>query len=208
MIQKPAAPQYLQIALDVALRVSRGELPEGQKMYGRSVMAAEYGVSPETIRRAMKILADVEVVKVQPQSGILISSRDKATEYIQRFGGQVNMKQLQTTLVDLLEKQRALGREIAETARRIAKIEEHTAETAPFQNYEILVPDRSPIAGQSLSGLHFWQETGTTIIAIRRGGEIILSPGPYAQLQRGDVVILVGPTAAIEAAERYISGSN
>ena len=52
MRQAVVPAQYLQIALDLATRIARGELAEGSRIYGRSVMASEYGVSPETIRRA------------------------------------------------------------------------------------------------------------------------------------------------------------
>ena len=50
MKQTVVPAQYLQIALDLAGRVARGELPEGSRVYGRSIMASEYNVSPETIR--------------------------------------------------------------------------------------------------------------------------------------------------------------
>ena len=53
MRQTVVPAQYLQIALDLAGRVARGELPEGSRVYGRSIMASEYSVSPETIRRAL-----------------------------------------------------------------------------------------------------------------------------------------------------------
>ena len=56
MRQAVIPSQYLQIALDLATRIARGELPEGSRIYGRSVMAPEYGVSPETIRRALRLL--------------------------------------------------------------------------------------------------------------------------------------------------------
>ena len=58
MRQAVVPAQYLQIALDLATRIARGELAEGSRIYGRSVMASEYGVSPETIRRALRLLAD------------------------------------------------------------------------------------------------------------------------------------------------------
>jgi DNA-binding GntR family transcriptional regulator len=55
-------PQYLQIAQDLATRISKGKLEEGSTLYGRSVMSSEYNVSPETIRRALRLLADMKVV--------------------------------------------------------------------------------------------------------------------------------------------------
>ena len=47
--------------------------------------------------------------------------------------------------------------------------------------------------------------TGGTIVAIRRGQTVILSPGPYAQLYGGDVIVLVGSPAAAEAAHRLVT---
>jgi K+/H+ antiporter YhaU regulatory subunit KhtT len=40
--------------------------------------------------------------------------------------------------------------------------------------------------------LNFWQKTGATVIAIRREGSIILSPGPHLPLETMDVLVLVG----------------
>mgnify|MGYP000892165127 FL=1 len=72
------APVYAQIALDIALRISKGELKENSIVYGRSVMSSEYGVSPETIRRAMKLLEDMEIVGTKQNSGTVVLSSEKA----------------------------------------------------------------------------------------------------------------------------------
>ena len=77
--------QYLQIALDIAQRIAKGELPEGSRIYGRSLMASEYNVSPETVRRALRLLADMKVVEVKPQSGAVVLSADSAQRYIENF---------------------------------------------------------------------------------------------------------------------------
>ena len=42
-------------------------------------------------------------------------------------------------------------------------------------------------------------------MAIRRGQTVILSPGPYAELYDGDVIVLVGSPAAAEAAHNLIA---
>ena len=59
--------------------------------------------------------------------------------------------------------------------------------------------------GKSIGELQFWQSTGGTIVAIRRGQTVILSPGPYAELYGGDVIILVGSPSAAEAAHRLVT---
>ena len=95
--------QYLQIALDLAQRIAKGQLPEGSRIYGRSVMASEYGVSPETIRRALRLLSDMKVVEVKPQSGAVVLSADSARRYIANFDEGADVQSLRQRLRDLME---------------------------------------------------------------------------------------------------------
>ena len=67
------------------------------------------------------------------------------------------------------------------------------------------MPKGSPVIGKSLGELKYWQSTGGTIVAIRRGSHVILSPGPYAELYDGDVIVLVGTPAAAEASARFVA---
>lgn len=59
-----------------------------------------------------------------------------------------------------------------------------------LQNYACRVPQDWSDAGRSLGSLHFWQATGATVVAIRRAEAMFISPGPYAELYGGDLVIL------------------
>ena len=49
------------------------------------------------------------------------------------------------------------------------------------------------------------QKTRATIIAIRRGDQIILSPGPYAVMLAGDIVMYIGDTKSVEAVISFIN---
>lgn len=81
--QKNAPAQYREIAADIARRVVTGEFTVGDKLYGRSLMSSEYSVSPETIRRAFRLLEDMKVLEVRPQSGARILSVDSARHYLE-----------------------------------------------------------------------------------------------------------------------------
>lgn len=199
------SPQYLQIALDIAFRIARGDLKENQKIYGRSAMAAEYGVSPETIRRAMKLLSDMQVVDVLPKSGIVVHSMDRAQQYIERFGKNADIRSLQGKLKKMIADHAELGQRIAEAASNIAKLEDKVSVAAPFRTYEVQIGENAKVVGKNIGEMRFWQATGATVIAIRREGNIILSPGPYAQLCAGDIVIFIGDLAAVAAAEAFVS---
>ena len=74
-------PQYLRIALDVAEKIAAGELEERQRLSGRSLLASEYAVSPETVRKALRLLANMKVVEVREKSGVVVLSRDNARRY-------------------------------------------------------------------------------------------------------------------------------
>lgn len=198
--------QYLQIALDLARRIAKGELAEGSRIYGRSVMASEYNVSPETIRRALRLLADMKVVEVKPQSGAVVLSADSARRYIENFEETADVHALRVQLKEQMAEYEDLHRRMAETVKALVKSREtFAAADEPFPNYEVPVPKDSPLIGKSIGALKFWQSTGGTIVAIRRGQTVILSPGPYAELYAGDIIVLVGSPAAAEAAHHLVT---
>lgn len=199
-------PVYSQIALDIALRISRGDLKENTKIYGRSIMASEYGVSPETIRRAVKLLEDMKIVEVKQNSGVIVLSADNAIKYVERFHSQNDVRTMRKQLKNLIREQETLGKKIIELADSIVKINEKFSESNPFVNYEIDIPENSSLIGQTLGELKFWQQTAATIIAIRRAESIILSPGPYAALHAGDTLIFVGDIPCVETVTAFING--
>lgn len=206
MKQTVVPSQYLQIALDLARRIAKGELPEGSRIYGRSVMASEYNVSPETIRRALRLLADMKVVEVKPQSGAMVLSADSARRYIENFEESADVHALRARLKEQMTEYEDLHRRMAETVKALVKSRDTFAAAGePLPNYEVPVPKDSPCIGRSIGALKFWQSTGGTIVAIRRSQTVILSPGPYAELYAGDVIVLVGSPAAAEAAHHLLT---
>ncbi len=201
----PLSPQYLQIARDLAGRIARGDFAEGSRIYGRSLIASEYKVSPETIRRALRLLADRKVVEVRPQSGVVVLSADSARRCVESFGEYDDARALQEELLSLMQRQQDLLRRTAEVTAALARAQSAFSSSAPLPNYEVPVPENSPLLGKSIGEVMFWQHTGATIVAIRRGPAVILSPGPYAELYVGDVLLVAGAPAAAEAAARLVS---
>ena len=203
--EKIVHPQYLQIAQDLAARISKGELAEGSRLYGRSLMSSEYKVSPETIRRALRLLADMKVVATKPQSGTVVLSRDSARRYLEHFSETTDMRALQEEVKQLLDQFHTLQRKFVKVMEAVAENRNTFAPAHdPLPHYEVAVPEDSALLGRSLIELKFWQSTGGTIVAIRRGPTLILSPGPYAELYAGDVLVLVGTQAAAAAAQKLV----
>ena len=52
--------------------------------------------------------------------------------------------------------------------------------------------------------MKFWQHTGSTIVAIKRGGSVILSPGPYAMFEEGDVLVVIGEAEVYNAVRLFL----
>ena len=195
--------QYTRIAISLADRIASGQLKEGDKLSGRSKLSPEYNVSPETIRRTLRLLADMKVVEVKEQSGVYVLSADNARRYLHNFADQTDIRGKQQQLKELLVRQEHLNRQMAALCRDILDETSQTPDALP--NYYCRIPDDWPHSGTTVGALRFWQATGATIVAIRRGLSYIVSPGPYAELYAGDAVIFVGGVKAREAVSHFFA---
>lgn len=195
--------QYTRIAISLAERIASGQLKEGDKLSGRSKLSPEYNVSPETIRRTLRLLADMKVVEVKEQSGVYVLSADNARRYLHNFADQTDIRGKQQQLKELLVRQEHLNRQMAALCRDILDETSPTPDALP--NYYCRIPDDWPHSGTTVGALRFWQATGATIVAIRRGLSYIVSPGPYAELYAGDAVIFVGGVKAREAVSHFFA---
>ena len=195
--------QYTRIAISLAERIASGQLKEGDKLSGRSKLSPEYNVSPETIRRTLRLLADMMVVEVKEQSGVYVLSADNARRYLHNFADQTDIRGKQQQLKELLVRQEHLNRQMAALCRDILDETSQTPDALP--NYYCRIPDDWPHSGTTVGALRFWQATGATIVAIRRGLSYIVSPGPYAELYAGDAVIFVGGVKAREAVSHFFA---
>ena len=197
--------QYTRIAISLAERIASGQLKEGDKISGRSKLSPEYNVSPETIRRALRLLADMKVVEVKEQSGVYVLSADNARRYLRNFEEKTDMRSKQQQLKQLLARQELLNHQMAALCRDILDETSQTPDSLP--NYSCRVPDHWPDSGVTIGALRFWQATGATIVAIRRNLSYIVSPGPYTELYAGDTVIFVGDAKAREAVSHFFSNA-
>lgn len=185
-------PKYQQISLDIARKIINGEYREGERIYGRSELAALYNVSPETIRRAIAVLKDMDVVSVSQGSGIIVKSKDLAYRYVDRFNETESLSQLKNEMQKLMNKKRDLDNDFEKIINKIIDYTVSLRNINPFNPFEIEINKETHVIGKTISELKFWQNTGGTIIGIRRNGKIILSPGPYSEIKKNDVLIIVG----------------
>ncbi|HXK71210.1 MAG TPA: TrkA C-terminal domain-containing protein [Clostridia bacterium] len=200
-------PQYQMIARDIAKRITDNEWTENQMISGRSLLSSEYKVSPETIRRALALLVDMKVVYVKKNSGVNILSKDNAKRYLSSFDEMKDQMDMQSELKDLIEKNDEINREMHDLLAKIIKLQSTISYSNPnIPYYEIKVSLDSSIVGKNIEDIKFWQNTDATIVAIRRGKNLIISPGPKAEIYENDTVVIVGSQKAVQKAADYING--
>lgn len=198
-------PIYEQVAFDIAKKIAAGTIAEKERLSGRSLLAAQYGVSSETIRRAMRCLADAGVVETQDNVGSTVVSQGNAVSYTEKFQLNHNARYLKREMHRLIEQRNRLNDQILELMDRITDLNGRFAESDLLRNYEFTIPSTSSLMGKSVGESGFWQNTGGTIVAIRRGEEILLSPGPHVRFQAEDVLVVAGLPGIVPRVQEFIS---
>ena len=197
-------PIYSQIAMDIATRIAKGELKEGAKISGRSLLAGQYNVSPETIRRALRLLEDIGVVEVLTGSGVTIISRQDALRYIEKYNTGKDLRDLKTEIQEMIHARERMNQEISAKIDQMFDLSERLRNINPVHIIEIGVPLQSPLIGKMIADVQFWQKTGATIVGIKREGKLILSPGPYACFMPLDIVLVIGDTGVLKRVEELM----
>ncbi len=206
MLKKSKAqpPAYAQIALDIAARIARGELKEDTKVSGRSTMSSEYGVSPETIRRAMILLEQTGIVHVAEKSGVIIKSKEKALLYLQQYSYDAGVDLLKDELKEALAHKTAIELEIINIINQIIDLSDRFSNIDPLKKFEFFIPAESWLIGKTLKESKFYQHTKATVIAFKRNKQLLTSPGPDIVFYENDVVVIVGSPEVVDSVKRFI----
>lgn len=95
-------PAYLQIADELRAMIENGQLRPGEQVPARKALAAQYGVAPETIKKAQDELAREGLIGTHSTRGIFVlKTPDEpvpSPEYLQVMA---HMKQLNERLDSL-----------------------------------------------------------------------------------------------------------
>ena len=192
MAKRNSTPIYMQVAVDVAARISREDIKKQAKISGRSTLAGEYNVSPETIRKAMRLLSDMDIVEVKHGNGIYVASVDRALEFIERYRIRSSVNELKDELIDLMQKREAIEDKMNETMNAIIDYTSRFNHSEHITVYEYSIDMASEVIGKSIQELDFWTNTGATIVGIKRDGNILLSPPGYEKICKDDKLLYVG----------------
>ena len=185
-------PTYKKIALDLANKIKNGTIQEGMILHGRSILASKYNVSPETIRRAIMLLEDIEAVKSYKGKGVLVISKEQAVSFLKRNQSISSMRDYKIKIQALLEKRKEIENEMLKSINGIIDYSSRFDEVNPIVPMEFTIPEDCIHIGKTSAEIKLWQNTGATLIAIKRDDQLLISPGPYITINSGDVFVVVG----------------
>lgn len=200
--QADMPPVYAQVAYDIAAKIVAGEFEEGERITGRSLLGSHYGVSPETIRRAISHLDSLGIVTVQPNVGSTVMSQKRAIEYVERYQAHRDILLLKAKLKELIGRRDELNEEINSVFWQISDLQERFGTSDRVRTYKFRIGKDSPAAGKTIGDLKFRQELGGTIVAVERGTDVCLSPGPQKTLQTDDLLTVACDSADVERIAR------
>ncbi|SEP10091.1 TrkA C-terminal domain-containing protein [Propionispora vibrioides] len=205
---KASMASYQSIALDLAKRIMNEEFPVGSKISGRTVLASQYSVSPETIRKAIAILKEANIVSVSQGKEIIVLSSQQACYYVRHHEEMVSAYSLSQELEALMIEKEENDKQFRKIVGEIMRYSDRLKNLSPYNPVDIRVANHSFVIGKPLQDLRMWQNTGATIVAVRRGTEIIVSPGPHAVLQADDRIVVVGAGDVWQKVTNFINKGN
>ncbi len=197
-------PKYQKIAADIASRIVEKKYLVGEKIYARSSLASQYGVSSETARRAIAVLQDLEIVEATKGSGVMIKSYEKAAQFVHQFLEVQSVYQVQLEMLESIKRQKNELEVLQETTERLVSRTERFKSVNPFVPFQVELNEDTPYLSQSIGTINFWQNTMATIVGIRRGDELIISPGPYATFEQGDMIYFIGNDECIDRVQKFL----
>lgn len=205
MTKQTKTPNYIKIAVDIAHRITNNEFTEGSKISGRTTLVGIYNVSHETIRRSLALLKDNDVVIVNEKSGIIINSKLKAKYFLDIFKTKSDFYSLNNETYNLIKQKKAIDNQLEKNINSIIEFATQLRNVGSIIPFESIVEEGSVAVDKSIGELNFWQNTKATIIAIKRNGDLFLSPGPYFTIRQNDVLVYVGDDYVLENIKNYIS---
>jgi K+/H+ antiporter YhaU regulatory subunit KhtT len=197
-------PVYRSIAIDIARRIINDDFAEGAKISGRTLLSSQYNTSPETVRKAIALLKEEEVVDVSQGREVVIISKDKAYKFIEHYQSVESVYSLRQDLEIILRQKQELDTRLEGILKDIINYSDRLRNLTPYNPVEIEVGADSQLIGKSIGQVRLWQHTGATIVAIRRGTEITVSPGPSAVIEPLDRIVVVGSTDSLRCTTAYL----
>ena len=184
--------KYQQIAVGVAQRIVSGEYEVGERIKSRSTLASMFGVSPETTRKALNILADMNIVSVKHGSGAIVLSKEKAQDFLDNFEMTNSLVTQKDRILEKLDQQELMLKELRGMVSIYLDQTKRVQKKYPLEPYGLKLTSDSDLLGKQLTEIRVWHYTGAVIVGIERNEDLLIAPSPYQTLEKDDLIYFVG----------------
>ncbi|WP_313468906.1 TrkA C-terminal domain-containing protein [Streptococcus parasuis] len=184
--------KYQQIAVGVAQRIVSGEYEVGERIKSRSTLASMFGVSPETTRKALNILADMNIVSVKHGSGAIVLSKEKAQDFLDNFELTNSLVTQKDRILEKMDQQELMLKELRGMVSIYLDQTKRVQKKYPLEPYGLKLTSDSDLLGKQLTEIRVWHRTGAVIVGIERNEDLLIAPSPYQTLEKDDLIYFVG----------------
>ncbi|WKY47416.1 GntR family transcriptional regulator [Eubacteriaceae bacterium ES3] len=204
MAARKETPIYMQVAVDVAGRIARDNLKVGQKISGRTTLASEYNVSPETIRKALWLLEEVGIIKVAHGSGSYIASKAYAEEFIERYKVKFSVNDFKKEIMLLMRQRDEIEQRMNDAMNNIIDYTSRFKNSEQIMIYEYFLDYETELPEKSIADLNLNKEIGVTLVGISRAGKMMIAPPAEEIIRAKDTLYYVGINAADLRLDGYL----
>lgn len=197
--------KYQKIAVSVAQRIASGEYEVGEKLKSRTTIASTFNVSPETARKGLNILADLNILTLKHGSGAIVLSKEKAIEFINQYESTHSIAVIKEKIRQNIRHQQEGMEELSSLVNDFLMQSQNISKQFPLAPYEIIVNKDTDHFGKSIGVLNLWHQTGATVVAIEHEGQLLISPGPYAVIEKGDHIYFVGDESVYSRMKNFFN---
>lgn len=199
-----ADARYLSIAYQIAKRIVSGELSEGRRLSGRTLLSSEYQVSSETIRKAIKVLETYGVVESIERSGIVIISKKAAETYMSRYVAQKEDRRLIKDTEEALKELSLAESKAQHLTRKLISVTRTGFFPFDFFTFDIMA--QHPHVGQTLQEMDLKRHTGALVIGYEKNGLFYQNPEATLLIEADMTLYLLGDLTVQKKTEEYLHG--
>lgn len=185
-------PRYIDIAIDIATKIKKREIKEGMKLKGRSLAAAQYNVSTETMRKAFILLANQGIVEVKEKSGVFVISRTKAVHFLNHYKQEYRVKNELSTINDLIKQKKDIDLKINKSLKSLSLATKRKEVEFPIEYFSIQVHNDFDCCNKTVESLDFFNLTGATLFGIVSGDKTYSHVNPYYIIKDKDILYFSG----------------
>nr|WP_246201268.1 GntR family transcriptional regulator [Streptococcus ovuberis] len=105
MYDRVRVSSYETIAVAIACSIHREEIKVGEKLAPMVKLGKQFGVSRETVRNGLKLLADGDVISLQHGRGVIVLSRESARAFLDDFQQQTEIRAIYNEISGMIHQQ-------------------------------------------------------------------------------------------------------